>query len=65
MAPMTGAPEPGEDALTLPGCDAEEVARARQAAGQLLDRFRRGRSQEAIELITGLVSPGEGAGGDG
>jgi hypothetical protein len=54
-----------EDARALPGCDAGEVSQARHAAEQLLDRFRRIRSQEALEPIADLVPPARGANGDG
>jgi hypothetical protein len=62
---MMPASEASEDARALPGCDAGEVSQARQAAEQLLDRFRRIRSQEAIEPIAHLVRPREGSDGDG
>ncbi len=62
---MKNGDRPCADALTLPGCDPAEVSQAREAAAQLLDRFRRGRSQDAIEPIADLVSPAEGADQDG
>jgi len=62
---MKTASEAPEGARALPGCDAKEVSQARQAAEQLLDRFRRIRSQEAIEPIADLVRTGEGSDGDG
>jgi len=61
---MTASEAP-EDARVLPGCNAGEVSQARQAAEQLLDRFRRIRSQEALETIADLVRPRDGADGDG